>query len=61
MRKLEVLELIRDGNRNKTIADRLQIAEGTVNFHVKNIVDKLGAEDRTHAVVIALRRGLLRI
>jgi DNA-binding NarL/FixJ family response regulator len=60
-RELEVLELIRDGNRNKQIADRLSIAETTVNFHVKNIVEKLQANDRTHAVTIALRRGLLQI
>jgi DNA-binding NarL/FixJ family response regulator len=59
-RELEVLELIRDGYRNKQIADRLAIAETTVNFHIKNLVDKLGANDRTHAVTIALRRGLLQ-
>src|SRR5215470_17963586 len=60
-RELEVLELIRDGNRNKQIADQLSISETTVNFHVKNIVEKLQANDRTHAVTIALRRGLLHI
>jgi len=60
-RELEVLQLIRDGYRNKQIADRLAIAETTVNFHIKNLVDKLGANDRTHAVTIALRRGLLEI
>jgi DNA-binding NarL/FixJ family response regulator len=60
-REMEVLELIREGNRNKQIADRLCIAETTVNFHIKNIVDKLQANDRTHAVTIALRRGLLQI
>lgn len=60
-RELEVLSLIRDGFRNKEIADRLSIAETTVNFHMKNIVDKLHANDRTHAVMIALRRGLLDI
>lgn len=58
-RELEVLSLIRDGHRNKQIAYRLSIAETTVNFHIKNLVDKLRANDRTHAVVIALRRGLL--
>jgi DNA-binding NarL/FixJ family response regulator len=56
-RELDVLRLIRDGHRNKQIADRLTIAESTVNFHIKNLVDKLGANDRTHAVMIALRRG----
>jgi DNA-binding NarL/FixJ family response regulator len=60
-RELEVLRLIRDGFRNKQIADQLAIAETTVNFHIKNLVDKLGANDRTHAVTIALRRGLLQI
>jgi DNA-binding NarL/FixJ family response regulator len=59
-RELEVLRLIRDGYRNKQIADQLAIAETTVNFHIKNLVDKLGANDRTHAVTIALRRGLLQ-
>jgi DNA-binding NarL/FixJ family response regulator len=60
-RELEVLRLIRDGYRNKQIADRLAIAETTVNFHIKNLVDKLGANDRTHAVIIAIRRGLLQV
>jgi DNA-binding NarL/FixJ family response regulator len=60
-RELEVLDLIRNGTRNKQIADRLSIAESTVNFHIRNIVDKLKANDRTHAVVIALRRGFLQI
>jgi DNA-binding NarL/FixJ family response regulator len=60
-RELEVLRLIRDGNRNKQIADQLSIAETTVNFHIKNLVDKLQANDRAHAVTIALRRGLLQI
>jgi DNA-binding NarL/FixJ family response regulator len=60
-RELEVLELIRDGYRNKQIADQLAIAETTVNFHIKNLVEKLGANDRTHAVTIALRRGLLQV
>lgn len=59
-RELEVLRLIRDGYRNKQVADELAIAETTVNFHIKNLVDKLGANDRTHAVTIALRRGLLQ-
>jgi DNA-binding NarL/FixJ family response regulator len=60
-RELDVLRLIRDGHRNKRIADQLEISETTVNFHIKNIVGKLGANDRTHAVTIALRRGLLQI
>jgi DNA-binding NarL/FixJ family response regulator len=60
-RELDVLRLIRDGYRNKQIADELTIAETTVNFHIKNLVGKLGANDRTHAVTIAVRRGLLQI
>jgi DNA-binding NarL/FixJ family response regulator len=60
-RELEVLRLIQDGYRNKQIADQLAIAETTVNFHIKNLVAKLGANDRTHAVTIALRRGLLQV
>jgi DNA-binding NarL/FixJ family response regulator len=59
-RELEVLRLIRDGYRNKQIANQLAIAETTVNFHIKNLVDKLQANDRTHAVTIATRRGLLQ-
>jgi DNA-binding NarL/FixJ family response regulator len=58
-REMEVLRLIRDGHRNKQIAFELAISETTVNFHIKNLVDKLGANDRTHAVIIALRRSLL--
>lgn len=58
-RELDVIRLIRDGYRNKQIADKLAIAETTVNFHIKNLVGKLGANDRTHAVAIAIRRGLL--
>jgi DNA-binding NarL/FixJ family response regulator len=58
-RELQVLQLIREGFKNKQIASELSISENTVNFHIKNIVDKLGANDRTHAVTIAVRRGLL--
>ena len=60
-RELDVLRLIHDGYRNKQIAHKLSISENTVNFHIKNLVDKLQANDRTHAVTIALRRGLLQI
>lgn len=60
-RELEVLVLIRDGYRNKQIAGRLFISENTVNFHIKNLMEKLRANDRTHAVTIALRRGMLQI
>ena len=60
-REIQVLRLIRDGNKNKQVADQLSISENTVNFHIKNIVHKLDANDRTHAVTIAVRRGLLQI
>ena len=60
-REMDVLRLIRDGFRNKQIADELSIAETTVNYHIKNLVDKLQANDRTHAVTIAIRRGLLQV
>jgi len=60
-RELEVLRLIQEGHKNKQIADKLSISENTVNFHIKNLVDKLGANDRTHAVTIAVRRGMLAI
>lgn len=60
-RELEVLRLIQNGHRNKEIAAQLEISENTVNFHIKNIVDKLRAKDRTHAVTVALRRGLLQM
>jgi DNA-binding NarL/FixJ family response regulator len=60
-RELQVLQFIRDGHRNKQIAGQLAIAETTVKFHIKNLVDKLRANDRTHAVTIAIRRGLLEI
>lgn len=60
-RELDVLRLIRDGYRNKQIADQLTISENTVNFHIKNLMEKLRANDRTHAVTIALRRGMLQI
>jgi DNA-binding NarL/FixJ family response regulator len=60
-RELQVLRLICDGYRNKEIADHLAIAETTVNFHIKNLVEKLGAKDRTHAVTIAVKRGLIAI
>jgi DNA-binding NarL/FixJ family response regulator len=60
-REMDVLRLIRDGHRNKEIAAQLDISETTVNFHIKNLVGKLRANDRTHAVTIAVRRGLLQI
>ena len=60
-REIEVLRLVREGQRNKQIANFLAVAETTVNFHIKNVLEKLRANDRTHAVTIAIRRGLLSI
>lgn len=60
-REVEVLSLIRDGTKNKQIAEQLGISETTVNFHIKNISEKLEANDRTHAVTLAVRRGLLEM
>jgi DNA-binding NarL/FixJ family response regulator len=58
-REIEVLRLISGGNANKEIAAQLSIAEETVKGHIKNILAKLGANDRTHAVTIALKRGII--
>jgi len=60
-REIEVLRLIAAGNANKLIADQLSIAEETVKGHVKNILSKLGANDRTHAVTIGLKRGIIEL
>jgi DNA-binding NarL/FixJ family response regulator len=58
-RELEVLKLIAQGNANKEIAAQLSVREDTVKSHVGNILDKLGANDRTHAVTIGLKRGII--
>ena len=58
-REIEVLRRVAAGNSNKIIADQLKLTEATVKAHMKNILSKLGANDRTHAVTIALRRGFL--
>ncbi len=60
-RELDVLRLIAAGNPNKLVADRLSITEDTVKAHVKNILSKLAANDRTHAVTIALSRGIIEL
>jgi len=60
-RETEVLQLVSEGNSNKAVGTRLFISEETVKGHVKNILDKLGANDRTQAVTIALRRGIIHI
>ena len=60
-REIEVLKLIARGCSNKIVADRLEITEDTVKGHVRNILEKLKANDRTHAVTIALHRGYFEI
>jgi DNA-binding NarL/FixJ family response regulator len=60
-RELAVLRLIAAGNANKAIAGQLSIAEDTVKSHVTNILAKLGANDRTHAVTIGLKRGIIEL
>ena len=60
-REIEVLRLIAAGNSNKEIADRLSIGEGTVKTHVTNILSKLSASDRAHAVTIGLKRGIIEL
>jgi len=60
-RELEVLSLMAAGKRNKEIASELSIAEDTVKMHVRNILSKLQVSDRTEAVTIALRRGIIHL
>lgn len=60
-REVEVLALVAKGLSNKEVADRLGTAAGTVKIHVQNILSKLNASDRTHAVTIALHRGILQL
>ena len=60
-REVEVLQLVAGGCSNKAIADRLQISEDTVKGHVRNVMYKLKANDRTHAVTIALQRGFFEL
>jgi DNA-binding NarL/FixJ family response regulator len=60
-REIDVLRLIAAGNANKQIADQLSIGEATVKSHVTNILSKLGANDRAHAVTIGLRRGIIEL
>ena len=60
-REIEVLHKVAGGNRNKDIADMLFISEETVKVHVKHIMDKLGARDRTQAITIAVRRGIIEL
>ena len=60
-REVKVLSLIAAGNSNKLIADQLAISEDTVKGHVKSILSKLGVNDRTHAVTVGLKRGIIEL
>jgi DNA-binding NarL/FixJ family response regulator len=60
-REVEVLRQVAGGNRNRDIAERLFISEETVKVHVKHVMEKLGASDRTEAVAIAIRRGIIQL
>src|SRR5215469_2273910 len=60
-REVEVLGCVARGMSNKEIGEKLGTAEGTVKIHVQNILAKLGAADRTHAVTIAVERGILHL
>lgn len=60
-REIEVLSLIASGKSNKLIAAQLSVTEETVKGHVKNILSKLGAKDRTHAVTLGLKRGIIQL
>ena len=60
-REIEVLRQIAGGNRNRDIGEILFISEETVKVHIKHIMDKLGAKDRTQAIAIAVRRGIIQL
>ena len=60
-REVDVLRHVASGNRNRDIAERLFISEETVKVHIKHIMEKLGASDRTQAVAIAVRRGIIQL
>ncbi|HXJ43713.1 MAG TPA: response regulator transcription factor [Bryobacteraceae bacterium] len=60
-RELEVLQRLAGGNRNRDIGELLFISEETVKAHVRNIMEKLGASDRTEAIAIAVRRGIMQL
>jgi DNA-binding NarL/FixJ family response regulator len=60
-REVEILSHLVDGNRNRDIAKKLLISEETVKGHMRNILGKLGANDRTHALAIALHRGVIQL
>jgi DNA-binding NarL/FixJ family response regulator len=58
---VEVLRYVTQGNRNRDIAQHLLISEETVKVHLRHILDKLGASDRSQAIAIALRRGIMEL
>ena len=60
-REIEILREVAAGNANKIVADNLHISEETVKTHMRSILSKLGANDRTHAVTIALKRGIIEV
>jgi DNA-binding NarL/FixJ family response regulator len=60
-REVEVLTFVAHGMANKEIAERLGTASGTIKMHIQNILEKLEASDRTHAVTIAIQRGILHL
>jgi DNA-binding NarL/FixJ family response regulator len=60
-REVEVLQQVAGGNRNRDIGELLRISEETVKVHIKHIMDKLGAKDRTQAIAIAVRRGIIQL
>ena len=60
-REVEVLQQVAVGHRNREIGAKLFIAEETVKAHIKHIMDKLGANDRTQSVAIAFRRGIIQL
>jgi DNA-binding NarL/FixJ family response regulator len=61
VREIEVLRQIAEGNRNRDIGEKLFITEETVKVHIKHIMEKLGASDRTQAIAIAIRRGIIHL
>jgi DNA-binding NarL/FixJ family response regulator len=61
VREIDVLRHVASGNRNREIGERLFISEETVKVHIKHIMEKLGASDRTQAVAIAVRRGIIQL
>ena len=59
VREIEALRRVANGNSNKIIGSQLNVSEATIKGHLKSILSKLGANDRTHAVTIAIRRGFI--